>query len=133
MKPKFRAWHKKEKKMLEIAGIGFDQSGNTWHGFDWNGLQFFYGEVILMQSTGLKDKNGKEIFEGDIIVFWWHSMYSDRKVESNKGVIEFRNGEFGFFNKKTWYPISRLVKKLKLVEVIGNAYENPELIEEAKK
>ena len=70
-----------------------------------------------MQFTGLHDKNGKEIYEGDIIAF-----RNEKGEITLKGEIywESRNAKFSDFSPKNQ------------VEVIGNIYENPELLEESK-
>ena len=81
-------------------------------------------EIELMQSTGLKDKNGKEIFEGDILDYKgrkalvrWHGSYASfiyRFVDE----LQKRNTE--------WKPLYLAYMKC---EIIGNIYENPELLE----
>nr|DAU75574.1 MAG TPA: YopX protein [Caudoviricetes sp.] len=83
--------------------------------------------IELMQSTELKDKNGKEIFEGDIVdykgrkaVIKWHGSYASfiyRFVDE----LNKRSAE--------WYPLYLAYLKC---EVIGNIYENPELLEDCK-
>jgi uncharacterized phage protein (TIGR01671 family) len=102
---KFRAWDKKEKKMEENW---HKESGLIEH-FGFNGSNRF----IIMQYTGLKDKNGKEIYEGDIIKF----RDVKHKVIFHKGVFCFkvRENDYHIFNEKE-------------TEVIGNIYENNNLI-----
>ena len=84
----------------------------------------FVDNLVLMQSTGIKDKNGKEIFEGDIVdykgrkaVIKWHGSYASfiyRFVDE----LQKRNSE--------WKPLYLAYMKC---EIIGNIYENPELLE----
>lgn len=91
------------------------------------GAWFWYGnkpkEIIIMQYTGLKDKNGKEIYEGDIVVVDWGC--NDYLIGANKlnkpFVMEFRN--------YSWFPFSHILPAPHDIEVIGNIYENPELLE----
>jgi uncharacterized phage protein (TIGR01671 family) len=80
-------------------------------------------DCALMQYTGLKDKNGKEIYEGDVIN---GGMYNGSYCH---GKVVFNNGAF------TAYPIPRFTEGqsdfmyiLNQIEVIGNIYENPELL-----
>lgn len=86
-----------------------------------------------MQYTGLKDKNGKEIYEGDIVRYW-----QTRVVMSEKGDIGVIDVQGGGFVVKTdhWMKVGDMgIEQRELiyinglpVEVIGNIYENPELL-----
>lgn len=86
-------------------------------------------EIILMQFTGLKDKNGKEIYEGDIL------KRSKEKIISFVAVIEFKNGMFGGITKPGNNHFIEM-KRLPVCdydgggydEIIGNVYENPDLL-----
>lgn len=79
------------------------------------------GDYILMQYTGLKDKNGKEIYEGDIISFG-----------DNKAVVFYEHAKFRvkyrYYNNCYCYDDLSDVLYHNKVEVIGNIYENKELI-----
>lgn len=158
MKPRFRAWDVLAEKMIdEILMISFVRKeiiGKFSDGSTSVPLKFEderNGEdVILMQSTGLKDKNGKEIFEGDILKFndewneYCHEGYVDGSVEG-VNYVEVVKGEACFEFGKTRYPESSLFiymedEHLSFAElvkdkdfefkIIGNIYENPELLED---
>lgn len=128
MTPKFRAWHKKEKKMIilgECIELRLDDSG-------WMIIDDYKQEVvcneedgILLQSTGLKDKNGKEIFEGDILKV--------TRGKNNPYIVEWSQEVcmFCLASGKS-APMNLLDKYQDLYEIIGNIYENPELLKEAK-
>lgn len=122
---KFRAWDKETKTMLDVLLIDFKKSvliGEHWEFGETNFINF--DEIELMQSTGLKDKNGKEIFEGDIVdykgreaVVKWHGSYASfiyRFVDE----LQERASD--------WEPLFLACYHF---EVIGNIYENPELLE----
>lgn len=123
MIPKFRAWDKKLKKMFEVSFIDFDTKLIGLN-IDLEIIIFDFEDIILMQSTGLKDKNGKEIFEKDIldyngrkVIVKWHGSYASFIYEF---VDELQN------RTTEWQPLYLSYYKF---EVIGNSLENPELLE----
>ena len=130
MIPKFRAWHKKEKRMFEITDLHwYDDKVEVHHpmtiyrkgspgepgAISENINYHLVGkDTILMQSTGLKDRNGKEIFEGDIVI--------------NKSFVHDARWESVIHDIR--YDLERLASEERDREVIGNIHENPELLEE---
>ena len=83
----------------------------------------------LGQYTGLKDKNGKEIFEGDIVSF---NLKSDSEGRPNiTGYIEYQT-TFSGYRSMSFKGSFALDYNIKDIEVIGNIYDNPELLEEGK-
>jgi uncharacterized phage protein (TIGR01671 family) len=125
---KFRAWDKSINQMCDVGAIYFlvgglkvDGTGvllgNGWATED-NGYTHDCN-VVLMQYTGLKDKSGKEIYEGDII-----DIKKGQGEHHKNVVVEYEAGAFKMNGVTPLY----LVKPLK-GEVIGNIYENPELLD----
>lgn len=125
MIPKFRAWDKETQTMLDVSLIDFKKSvlvGEHWEFGETNFINF--DDVNLMQSTGLFDKNGKEIFEKDIL------DYNGRKV-----IVKW-HGSFACFiyefvdelksRTAEWQPLYLSYYKF---EIVGNSLENPELLE----
>lgn len=82
------------------------------------------GDHTLMQFTGLKDKNGKEIYEGDIL----RDTEDIAKVVFEKGAFIAQVKTFGF-GWKAYANLWEYLKDWKDVEVIGNIYQNPELLQ----
>ena len=130
MIPKFRAWDKRFSEFMEDFFVSEDgkiykKSTDTGYGIAIS--RETSDEVILMQSTGLFDKHNKEIFEGDIVdykgrkaVVKWHGSYASfiyRFVDE----LQERVSE--------WHPLFLAYYHF---EVIGNIYENPELLEVEK-
>ena len=124
---RFRAWDKEHKLMIEIhtdtsrySLITMCSFGNQVGFIYADGSSFWNPHCVLMQSIGLLDKNGNEIFEGDICRFKYAS--STNPV----GIIKWDADYLKFF----MYPFSMLTLHLfDDVEVIGNIYENQELYE----
>ena len=85
-------------------------------------------DIHLMQSTGLLDKNGKEIFEGDIVQFEDCYEVSDF-LYINTGIIEWCQGGFHVTNRDSVLMEDLLDGDSLDVTIIGNIYENPELLE----
>jgi ribosomal protein L27 len=113
---KFRAWNKEMKYMSPVGQLNemksvliyvpeqTDEDGNVY----WDGDVVGMEKVELMQYTGLKDKNGKDIYEGDILV-----RHKKSGTYKTKRVVAFGYNEQIFAEES---------------EVIGNVFETPELI-----
>ena len=129
MIPKFRAWDKLNNEMYVVEQINFNRGEFESIGY---GITFLRGadKVILMQSTGILDKNGKEIFEGDILgiepdegilnvnIFWdeEHALFMFESKKHNEKEL------LAELVEDNTYPFA----------ILGNIYENPELLEEKK-
>ena len=136
---KYRAWNKKEKKMYyqKDYNITFfaDGSWEMWLPEHEPSVICNSENSILLQSTGLKDKNSREIWEGDIIKtpnwYWKEGLF----VVKYDDIIP-TGTIWGAF-----YPFNIIGKSCEgeeilcpySIEVIGNRFENPELLEEASK
>ncbi len=132
---KFRVWHRANKKMYSIWRIDFDDFGKPNRVYwDMQQGKFEVGHEIsrvleLMQYTGLKDKNGKrEIFEGDIVRMPLMAGSKDTFVGE---VVIADGGNQGVYDMRVWVKLpnnSELQFFHKDPKVIGNIYENPELL-----
>lgn len=140
---KFRAWDKKSKKIRIVESIGFGELSYYNEGYpvaNMIGRDYIHDKDIiihrdsykheLMQYTGLKDKNGKDIYEGDILKF-----FNDVDYIMKPGYAEviFEDGAFACKHFK--YGIECLVNMDVVdmdITVAGNIYENPELLEGEK-
>lgn len=135
--PRFRAWHKTWEEMGNVKRIRFDDEGNVstvlFKGKPF-GVNAKIDEVILMQSTGIKDKNGKEIFEGDLItdtgVFNSIVKYGKWVYEEDFGA---KSKSVGFYLDKSyedspWYENLNYDYISSKYEVVGNIYENEDKV-----
>lgn len=132
---KFRVWDTENKEMLKVQELDFEDifyGGRLSIRTNQYNDYFDIEDMILMQYTGLKDKNGKEIYEGDII---FDSFY-ERKAK-----VVFLEGAFwldyidDFKEYKTIHKRYQLLANYdnkSVLEVIGNIYDNPELLKEGE-
>ena len=129
---KFRAWHKGLKKMFKIGQITLEEG--TWN-FEPNDREFigmsipYQPSLVLMQYTGLHDKNGKEICEGDIVS---KEVFDDTKpnyINKSYAKVVYIEELAGFYlvnksNKILWEVADDKYN----IEVISTIYDNPELL-----
>lgn len=121
MIPKFRAWLKKKQEMdNEVDQINWFNGELDFIG---DGITYMVkaDDLVLMQSTGLFDKNGQEIFEGDIL---------GTKDGLLNGVVEYRKDLGMWTNSLIRYNnFERLCNVASDRKIIGNVYQNPDLLE----
>ena len=112
MRPiKFRAWDKENQSWLNAPHWSYYMS--------WEGDRLLIGGnhiVEITQFTGLLDKNGKEIYEGDIVEYDWTPLAPQR------GEVKFSEGMFCLIGGNRYMPSE------KTREVVGNVWENPDLL-----
>ncbi|MFL8952517.1 YopX family protein [Helcococcus kunzii] len=130
MIPKFRAWDKKHKEICEVWQIHFDLK--FVHCFNKWARNLKFEDCILMQSTGLFDKNGVEIFEGDILKIQTFDFYSKKINDEYIGQVCFSRGGFFVLTDGHHTDFCLCGKSTATMEVIGKLYENPELLEVGK-
>lgn len=134
MIPKFRAWDKRENTMRDVAVLHFTKGGKVNSIEYWKTpselKSYHVRNLVLMQSTGLKDKNGVEIFEGDIV------QYRDGEY-SYLGIV--KRDCYQFFidgiepdDNYDFIDVSNTFDGTSSLEILGNIHENPELLEVAE-
>ena len=126
---KFRAWLKEDKKMVNVETMDFTDKSMQYlkrseiiNAYILRRVSF--DDVELMQYTGLKDKNDKEIYEGDILFFrdenmkyivvWQDAAFIIKSIEIRK-----------YSEKMCWLDDTEIC-----CEIVGNIYENKNLLEE---
>ena len=130
---KYRCWDKQIKKMrygdiqLSCSGLPFTLEATS------EGLKVVdIDNIEIMQSTGIKDRNGKLIYEGDIV------KYTSAPSKSNPEAIPFTenykivwNETYGGYNTQRFNGVNChcIATVQKQIEIVGNVYENPELLE----
>ena len=125
MIPRYRAWDKIHKTMYEvddIMSIDFGKSKISVKTLFFERTNYYdFNDIVLMQSTGLTDKNGKEIFEGDIL------GTNDGLLN---GVVKF-NIDLGMWTNSLirYNNFERLCNVASSREIIGNIHTTPELAE----
>ncbi len=126
MIPRYRAWDIVYKKMLDVDILNWDNGKLDFIG---DGITYIRkpDKIKLMQSTGLTDKVGREIFEGDIL-----SIETDEENVKVEVSWDSKHALFAFESKKynEKGPLAELFEdKSYPFKIIGNIYENPQLLE----
>lgn len=120
---KFRAWDNCNKQMLKIFDLTWEDWGSiVIHGWtkDDEVKKMKHSGFELMQYTGLKDKNGNEIYEGDIY-----------KLKNELGFIEYNKDSMRFLLHSISYDDDFIGSfRYENIEIIGNIHENKKLLEE---
>lgn len=137
MIPKFRAWDKRKNVMRDVAVLHFTKSGKVNSIEYWKTpselKSYHVRNIELMQSTGLKDKNGVEIFEGDIVVINVNNGFD--RLFDEKSVIKESKFHSGLVCELVKYDAEYRIFHASIFkyeyEVIGNIYENSELLEDS--
>lgn len=136
MIPRFRVWSEQERRLIpseDILAIDYENEEiDAQKIYFEDGLPderdiYTYGfeNIKLMQSTGLTDKNGKEIFEGDVLKATDKHSWLEVVSFSEKKAM-FVSKEIGFPESPLWELFNTVLFE---IEIIGNIYENPELAE----
>ena len=128
---KFKAWDKKRKRLAKVIAINLYLKQIVL-----KDITVPFEDAEIIESTGLKDKNGTEIYEGDILL----NTASENQEDWKKWRVHYADGRF-LIDYKQIPKDKRKRKNLELedlcednvwiygLEVIGNIYENPELLE----
>lgn len=121
MTPRFRAWYTPFKGKTIGQEMKYGQAGRLI-----THAEMAPDKYVLMQSTGMKDKNGVEIFEGDVVITSKGAIGYVAYLQQEAGfVVVLKKSDYRLGHRNTGESYDVATAH----EVIGNIYENPELLE----
>ncbi|EGO5058298.1 hypothetical protein H7564_000193 [Enterococcus faecalis] len=141
MIPKFRAWDKRENTMRDVAVLHFTKGGKVNSIEYWKTpselKSYHVRNLVLMQSTGLKDKNGVEIFEGDVVKVTDGESEEDSYISIVKNYSNEGYPAFDIEYPPTYHYDSNVLSAImcnvfETIEVIGNVYEDGDLLNDSE-
>ncbi|NSM31424.1 hypothetical protein HRE39_09500 [Enterococcus faecalis] len=137
MIPKFRAWDKNTNDMVNVKTIDLEKDGSIGCIVDYSGINLDVSECVLMQSTGLKDKNGVEIFEGDVVKVTDGKSEEDSYISAVKNYSNEGYPAFDIEYPPTYHYESNVLSAImcnvfETIEVIGNVYEDGDLLNDSE-
>jgi uncharacterized phage protein (TIGR01671 family) len=122
---KFRAWSYTHSKFYTRVLVGNtetdDPCSSVWNDEQKQWVEFDKACGVIQQFTGLKDKNGKEVYEGDLVRFG----YTENKVFFGEVKWLEDRASFGVVSGKSFQTMEYLMGYMSLLEVVGNIYELP--------
>lgn len=123
---KFRGFDSVNKVMLPVESINFREGYISLNEGD-NSVTDTLEMIELMRYTGLKDRNGKEIYEGDIVRFYNDEEY---KLKPTNALVIYESAAFMLEHKKLGKEyLGEMDIENMCIKILGNIYDNPELLE----
>lgn len=130
MIPRFRAWDKEFKEMVQVDALVFDEQVIKATYKNGNVVKEDLKNYVLMQSTGLKDKNGKEIFEGDILTTGKRTGVVKNHRTLGFYINDARGDNWWFGSDVDLAEFEDFTRDVaRKIGILGNIYTNPELVE----